>query len=174
MVCSKGGAVNIDASTLSFFANNFFDGVSKMVNSLNGAYMVLKGEKDFDLEKDAFIFDSFLTTTANVDAQRYDTLKKRLDNYNQIYNSYKLNNPDLAFTFSNRTHPNLEMKLKVLNYYENKIINPLRQSMNKITTDRTYSSKERQTLITENRIQQNLMKKYLYLVSIIFLSNLLL
>ena len=157
-----GGTVNIDASTLSFFANNFFDGVSKMVNSLNGAYMVLKGEKDFDLEKDAFIFDSFLTTTANVDAQRYDTLKKRLDNYNQIYNSYKLNNPDLAFTFSNRTHPNLEMKLKVLNYYENKIINPLRQSMNKITTDRTYSSKERQTLITENRIQQNLMKKYLY------------
>lgn len=34
--------------------------------------------------------------------------------------------------------------------------------MNKVTNESTYSSRERQTLITENRIQQNLMKKYLY------------
>ena len=157
-----GGAINIDPSTFAFFTNNFFDGLGKMINSLNGAYMVLKGEKDFDIEKDAFIFDSFLTTTANVDAQRYDVLKKRLDNYSQLYNSYKLNNPDLAFTFATKTHPNLNIKLKVLNHYENKNLDPLRKSMNKVTNESTYSSRERQTLITENRIQQNLIKKYLY------------
>mgnify|MGYP003353097528 CR=1 FL=1 len=44
---------------------------------------------------------------------KFDTLKNQLDNRSKRYESLKIEDPDLAYTYSNITYPNLEAKIKV-------------------------------------------------------------
>ena len=58
---TSNGKVVMSPDAMYFYANNYADGIAKIVESLYGGISVLKGDKYFDFEKDAFIFDSFLS-----------------------------------------------------------------------------------------------------------------
>jgi hypothetical protein len=159
MFNSTNGAVNIDPNALYFYVNNYADGIAKFAESLHGGIEVLTGKKDFDIEKDAFVLDSFLSTTSNIDARRYDTLKNQIDTRAQKWESLKMSNPDQAYMFSTKTFPNLEAKIKILQYFENKALKPLREASNQISNNRTLDTREKQAYRYMNKLEQNHVKK---------------
>jgi len=156
------GKVVMSPDAMYFYANNYADGISKIVESLYGGISVLKGDKYFDLEKDAFIFDSFLNTTSNLDARRFDTLKNNLTEKSKIYEDMKLRNPQQAYKYANIINPNLEVKLKVLNYFNNKALKPVETGANQVRNNTLLNSKEKSTLLYRNRLEKNHIKKGVY------------
>jgi hypothetical protein len=156
------GKLVMSPDSMYFYANNYADGISKIIESLYGGISVLKGDKYFDIEKDAFVFDSFLSTTSNLDARRFDTLKNNLTEKSKILEDMKLRNPQQAYKYANIINPNLDVKLKVLDYFENKALKPIDTGANQIRNNITLNSKEKSTLLYRNKLEKNHVKKGAY------------
>jgi hypothetical protein len=156
------GKLVMSPDSMYFYTNNYADGISKIIESLYGGISVLKGDKYFDIEKDAFIFDSFLSTTSNLDARRFDTLKNNLTEKSKILEDMKLRNPQQAYKYANIINPNLDVKLKVLDYFENKALKPIDTGANQIRNNITLNSKEKSTLLYRNKLEKNHVKKGAY------------
>ena len=73
------GRVTLSPDALYFYFNNYADGLSKIAESVYGNILVLQGKKYFNPEKDLFILDSFLSTSSNIDARKYDKIKITLE-----------------------------------------------------------------------------------------------
>jgi hypothetical protein len=156
------GKIEMSPDEIYFYANNFADGLTKIAESLYGGIAVLKGEKYFDPEKDLFVLDSFLSTTSNLDARRFDILKNSIERKSKILEDLKLRNPNQAYTFATITNPHLDTKIKVLTYFENKALKPLRTAAGQIRNNPLLTSKEKTDLIYRNRLEQNHIKKGVY------------
>lgn len=156
------GKIEMSPDEIYFYANNFADGLTKIAESLYGGIAVLKGDKYFDPEKDLFVLDSFLSTTSNLDARRFDILKNSIERKSKILEDLKLRNPNQAYTFATITNPHLDTKIKVLNYFENKALKPLRTAAGQIRNNPLLTSKEKTDLIYRNRLEQNHIKKGVY------------
>jgi hypothetical protein len=159
---ATGGKIVLDPNAMYFYANNYADGISKIVESLYGGISVLSGDKYFDIEKDAFVLDSFLSTTSNIDARRYDTLKNDIVKKSKILEDMKLRNPKQAYVYSTITNPRLDVKIKVLDYFDSKALKPLREAANQIRNNPLLTSKEKGTLLYRNKLEQNHVKKGVY------------
>jgi hypothetical protein len=137
------GKVVMSPDAMYFYANNYADGISKIVESLYGGISVLKGDKYFDFEKDAFIFDSFLNTTSNLDARRFDTLKNNLTEKSKIYTDW---NDNIAYKKSNtiKTFNCLQKRLRshriwfYLKLYEAGMLDKGLVSMNDYTNNTAF------------------------------------
>jgi len=156
------GKVELSPDQIYFYANNFADGITKIAETLYGGIAVLKGEKYFDFEKDTLILDSFLSTTSNLDARRYDVLSNTIERKSKVYEDMKLRNPMQAYTYSTITNPYLEAKIKVLNHFNNNALKPLQTGARQIRNNNYLTSKEKADYLYINRLEQNHVKKGVY------------
>jgi len=159
---ATNGKVVLSPDSMYFYANNFADGLTKIAESLYGGIAVLKGEKYFDPEKDLFVLDSFLSTTSNLDARRFDVLRNNIERKSKVLEDQKLRNPNQAYTFATITNPHLDVKIKVLNYFDNKALKPLDTAANQIRNNPLLTSKEKTDLLYRNRLEKNHVKKGVY------------
>jgi hypothetical protein len=159
---ATNGKIVLSPDQMYFYANNFADGLTKIAESLYGGIAVLKGEKYFDPEKDLFVLDSFLSTTSNLDARRFDVLRNNIERKSKVLEDMKLRNPNQAFTFATITNPHLDVKIKVLNYFDNKALKPLDTAANQIRNNPLLTSKEKTDLLYRNRLEKNHVKKGVY------------
>lgn len=109
-----GGQVDMSPGTLYFFANNYFDGASRMISTTYNLGQIIAGNKDFDPRTDAFFLDSYLKAPSNYDAiqftkaeNRIKDIEKRLKGLEGTpeYGEYIANNPNdpLVVNFYNTT-----------------------------------------------------------------------
>ena len=109
-----GGQVDMSPGTLYFFANNYFDGASRMISTTYNLGQVIAGNKDFDPRTDAFFLDSYLKAPSNYDAIQFSKAENRIKDIEKRlkglegtpeYGEYIANNPNdpLVVQFYNTT-----------------------------------------------------------------------
>jgi hypothetical protein len=156
------GRVELSPDALYFYANNYADGMSKIAESIYGNILVLRGDKYFNPEKDLFIFDSFLATSSNIDARKYDKIKLTLEKKSKTWEELKLSNRLGAYTYATTQNPRLEAKLKVFKYFDDTLLKPLETAANQIRIDRLMSPKEKSDRLYRIKIDKNVIKKGAY------------
>ena len=109
-----GGQVDMSPGTLYFFANNYFDGASRVISTTYNLGQIIAGNKDFDPRTDTFFLDSYLKAPSNYDAIQFSKaenkikdIEKRLKGLEGTpeYGEYIANNPNdpLVVNFYNTT-----------------------------------------------------------------------
>ena len=98
---STNGAINITPNTLSFFANNYADGLSKFLEIGIGASLIAQGKKEFDTTKDSFRKDvpfigSFIGAKANVDSREFSSVEKQIKDIKDDLDMFKSNPKEYA------------------------------------------------------------------------------
>ena len=85
-----------------------------------------------------------------------------LTDKSKVFEDMKLRYPQQAYKYANIFNPDLEVKLKVLNYFDNKVLKPIETGANQIRNNIFLNSKEKSTLLYRNRLEKNHVKKGIY------------
>lgn len=153
------GAVDISPNTMYFFANNYFDGLTRIIHNGYGAGLTLSGQKDFDPKRDLILFESFLSTKSNVDQREFARMQNIIDEKQKRINSLKLNPEQYGEYISN--HPMDPMIVDLYNKEVNRQLKTLREKANVVRRDRNLSAKERKELLDYNKEMQNRIKRHI-------------
>jgi hypothetical protein len=149
----------IDASpnSLYFFANNYMDGLTRIMQNGYGLGLTLAGQKDFDAKRDLFILESFISTKSNVDLREFAKMEESVKKKERLLNMYKTNPVKYAEYISE--HPLDPMIVKMYNQQVNGRLNDLREQANKFRRMPDLSPKERKAILDPLKDMQNLVKR---------------
>jgi hypothetical protein len=150
-----GGAVDPSPGSLYFFANNYFDGLTRAMATTYNLGNVIAGRKDFDPRTDTFFLDSYLKAPSNYDAVQFTKAENRIKEMERRlkalegppdYDDYVINNP---------------MDQMAVDFY-NEIVNgnlrDLRAQANTVRRNPDMSPKERRDELQLLTKQQNQIK----------------
>jgi hypothetical protein len=90
---TTNGGINWSPNTMYFFANNYADGVSNLINSPISVGMWLSGKKDFNSHTDTMFLDSFFGTRSNFDARQWSKIETDLKDRGEKVKMFKKSNP---------------------------------------------------------------------------------
>ena len=149
----------IDASpnSLYFFANNYMDGLTRIMHNGYGLGLTLAGQKDFDAKRDLFILESFISTKSNVDLREFAKMEESVKKKERLLNMYKTNPAKYAEYISE--HPLDPMIVKMYNQQVNGRLNDLREQANKFRRMPDLNPKERKAILDPLKDMQNLVKR---------------
>jgi hypothetical protein len=149
--------VDISPNVLYFFANNYFDGMTRLAQNSYGLEQTLTGQKDFDLKRDAIFLESFLSTKSNVDQREYSRMEEAVRKKERMLNMFKTNPEKYAEYIIE--HPYDKMIVDMYNRQINGNLKRLREQANQYRRMPGLSPKERNALLQPNREMQNLTKR---------------
>ena len=149
--------VDISPNVLYFFANNYFDGMTRLAQNSYGLEQTLTGQKDFDLKRDAIFLESFLSTKSNVDQREYSRMEEAVRKKERMLNMFKTNPEKYAEYIIE--HPYDKMIVDMYNRQINGSLKRLREQANQYRRMPGLSPKERNALLQPNREMQNLTKR---------------
>ena len=151
--------MGIDASpnSLYFFANNYMDGLTRIMQNGYGLGLTLAGQKDFDPKRDLFILESFISTKSNVDQREFSKMEESVKKKERLLNMYKTNPVKYAEYISE--NPLDPMIVKMYNQQVNGRLNDLREQANKFRRMPDLSPKERKAILDPLKDMQNLVKR---------------
>jgi hypothetical protein len=75
---ASNGAVDMSPGTAYFFANNYVDGVSRVLSTSYNTMDVVRGQKEFDIRTDTFLLDSYFKAPANYDAIQFSRIENKI------------------------------------------------------------------------------------------------
>ena len=75
---ASNGAVDMSPGTAYFFANNYVDGVSRVLSTSYNTMDVVRGQKEFDIRTDTFLLDSYFKAPANYDAIQFSKIESKI------------------------------------------------------------------------------------------------
>lgn len=128
----SGGAINWQPQTVAFFANNYADGLSRVVTNTHGLFMTIAGNKDFDFKRDTTVFDSFIGKKSSVDAREFAEVEKQIVEMRDTMNMFK-NRPDGGAALLKYIEDNPEAPILV-NYYNQVVNGPMRTARERLNT----------------------------------------
>jgi hypothetical protein len=152
--------IDVSPNVLYFFANNFFDGASRVLHNANNTRLWLSGDKEFDAKTDLMVFDSFFGRESNIDAREWqrveDDLKERATTLKALENSA----PDKYYEYvaKNPLEPYL------VDMYEedvNGTLRDLKAQANEINARKDFPPALRNDLLKNITLQMNLEKRRL-------------
>jgi hypothetical protein len=149
----------IDASpnSLYFFANNYMDGLTRIMHNGYGLGLTLAGQKDFDAKRDLFILESFISTKSNVDLREFAKMEESVKKKERLLKMFETNPVKYAEYISE--HP---LDLSIVEMY-NEMINgdlkQLREDANEFRRMPGLSPKERKAILDPIKDAQNLVKR---------------
>ena len=149
--------INASPNSLYFFANNYMDGLTRIMQNGYGLGLTLAGQKDFDPKRDLFILESFISTKSNVDQREFAKMEESVKKKEQMLNMYKTNPVKYAEYISE--HPLDPMIVKMYNQQVNGRLNDLREQANKFRRMPDLSPKERKAILDPLKDMQNLVKR---------------
>jgi hypothetical protein len=149
----------IDASpnSLYFFANNYMDGLTRIMHNGYGLGLTLAGQKDFDAKRDLFILESFISTKSNVDLREFAKMEESVKKKERLLKMFKTNPEKYADYVSE--HPFDASLVKMYNQQVNGRLNDLRERANKIRRMPGLSPKDRKSLLEPIKEEQNIIKR---------------
>lgn len=149
----------VDASpnSLYFFANNYMDGLTRIMQNGYGLGLTLAGQKDFDAKRDLFILESFISTKSNVDQREFAKMEDSIREKERKLKMFKTNPEKYADYVSE--HPFDTSLVRMYNQQVNGRLNDLRERANKIRRMPGLSPKDRKALLEPIKEEQNVIKR---------------
>jgi len=159
---ATNGDIQVQPSTLNFWANNYVDGVSRIGQSAIGIGMWVTGSKDFDAKSDLAPLSSFLGRKSNYDGREFakmeDVIKKKAETLNALKNLAARGDTAQYYRYMER-NPNDEAIVYIYNKQINGTLRQLRAARNALQSDTRYTPKEKKPYLDELNLQQNYLKR---------------
>jgi len=151
---------DVSPNSLYFFANNYADGATRLVQNANNIRLWLSDKKDFNPKTDTMLFDSFFGTKANFDAREWSRVEADLEERSKYIKMLRDNHPaDYAVYLSK--NPMDQMLAKMYNHDVNGRLKDLREQANKWRSMEGLDPRTRTALVKNIVFQQNLEKRRL-------------
>lgn len=151
---------DVSPNSLYFFANNYADGATRLVQNANNIRLWLSDKKDFNPKTDTMLFDSFFGTKANFDAREWQRVEADLEERSKYIKMLRDNHPaDYAVYLSK--NPMDQMLAKMYNHDVNGRLKDLREQANKWRSMEGLDPRTRTALVKNIVFQQNLEKRRL-------------
>jgi len=145
---------DVSPNSMYFFANNYLDGLARVVSTSSNLALVAMGNKNFDPRTDTFFLDSYLKAPSNYDATEFKKAEQKIADYAKKINAFK-GTPQLS-TFMEDS-PEAMGIVKSYNKFINGGLRNLNEAANRVRrSDMTV--KEKQDRLNVLRKQQNQLK----------------
>lgn len=133
--------VDVSPNTMYFFANNYVDGLSRIIHNGHGMFFTLFGQKEFDPKRDLIFADSFFGRKSSVDAREFAEVERRIQEKEQRLRTVR-DRPELMQRYV-KSNPNDPALVYIYNKLKNQQLKRVREEMNKVKAS-DLSPKERQ------------------------------
>jgi hypothetical protein len=153
------GAVDFSPNTMYFFANNYADGLTRLIHNSYNIGMVATGEKEFNPKTDTLAFDSFFGAKSNFDAREFSKIENQIKDKERKLNMFK-NDPERYMNYISE-HPFDQGLVDMYNKGVNGDLKNARALANKYRAMPDLTLKERKELLDNVKEQQNLIKRNL-------------
>jgi hypothetical protein len=80
---------DMSPNSMYFFANNYLDGLARVVSTSSNLALVAMGNKNFDPRTDTFFLDSYLKAPSNYDATEFKKAEQKIADYAKKINAFK-------------------------------------------------------------------------------------
>jgi hypothetical protein len=99
--------VDVSPNTMYFFTNNYVDGLSRIIHNGHGMFLMLAGNKEFDIKRDLIFMDSFFGRKSSFDARQFAEVEQSIQEKEQRLRTVK-DRPELLQRYleSNREEMN--------------------------------------------------------------------
>ena len=153
------GDIDVSPNTMYFFANNYMDGLSRVIHNSYGIGMTAAGQKAFNPKTDTMVFDSFFGAPSNVDAREFSKVENQIKDKERKLNMFK-SDPERYAEYV-MEHPLDESIVDIYNKAVGGQLNELREQANVFRKMPGLTPKERQEFLDPIKAQQNLYKRHL-------------
>ena len=134
-----------------FFANNYLDGLARVVSTSSNLALVAMGNKNFDPRTDTFFLDSYLKAPSNYDATEFKKAELKIADYAKKINAFK-GTPQLSKFMED--NPEAMGVVKSYNKFINGGLRDLNEAANRVRRS-NMTVKEKQDRLNVLRKQQN-------------------
>jgi hypothetical protein len=145
---------DMSPNSMYFFANNYLDGLARVVSTSSNLALVAMGNKNFDPRTDTFFLDSYLKAPSNYDATEFKKAELKIADYAKKINAFK-GTPQLS-TFM-EDNPEAMGIVKSYNKFINGGLRNLNEAANRVRRS-NMTVKEKQDRLNVLRKQQNQLK----------------
>lgn len=149
--------INASPNSLYFFANNYVDGLTRIMQNGYGLGLTLAGQKDFDPKRDLFVLESFISNKSNVDQREFSKIEEEVKKKEAMLTMFKSNPEKYAEYISE--HPLDPMIVKMYNQQINGRLKNLQEQAKKFRMMPGLSPKDRKEILTPNKEYQNMVKR---------------
>ena len=156
----KTTGYDVSPNSLYFFANNYADGVTRIVQNANNIRLWLGDKKDFNPKTDTMLLDSFIGTKANFDAREWSRVESDLEERSKYVKMLKDNHPAEYAEYISK-NPLDQMLTKMYDHDVNGRLKKLREQANKWRTMEGLDPRTRTALVKNIVLQQNFEKRRL-------------
>jgi hypothetical protein len=153
------GGIDVSPNTMYFFANNYVDGLSRIVHNSYGIGMTAAGQKQFNPKTDTMILDSFFGAPSNVDAREFSKVENQIKEKERKLNMFK--SDPIRYAEYVAANPFDETIVQIYNQSVGAGLNKLREQSNMYRKMPDLSPKERKELVDVIKSQENLYKRHL-------------
>jgi len=154
--------VDVSPNVLYFFANNYFDGWSRMLHSLRETDLLMSGESKADLDtisKATMVLDSFISKRSLVDQREYSKAEKEIKNIERRLTQSMKRSPEEGFEFIDR---NPEAPILVESYKEiKKQLDKLAKRKNDIREMKDLTPKMKSEELEDLKYFENALRRQL-------------
>jgi hypothetical protein len=152
------GAVDWSPNTMYFFANNYGDGLMRLVQTGYNYSLLATGEKAFNPKTDTVLFDSFFGAPSNFDSREFTSVEKQILAKQQKINMFKEANPEQYARYIEK-NPMDEFLVEHYNKAVNQELKKLREQANTLRRMPGLSAKERSESVKNIVSLQNIVKR---------------
>jgi hypothetical protein len=138
--------VDVSPNTMYFFTNNYVDGLSRVIHNGHGMFLMLAGNKEFDIKRDLVFMDSFFGRKSSFDARQFAEVERSIQEKEQRLRTVK-DRPELLQRYL-ESNPNDPALVYIYNKLKNQQLKAIREEMNKVKAA-DLTAKERQERLKE-------------------------
>ena len=146
------GIHDVSPNSLYFFANNYLDGIAKLVEGAYGLVNTDSSKLPFDPRKDTLIFGSFFGNKASVDNREFAEMRETMDNLTRKTKMF-MTNPQKSMEYVANL-PIIDMWNKDING----TLKKLQTEAQAIKDNQSLNREQRHTLLKNNSDMQSLLK----------------
>ena len=153
------GGIDWSPNTMYFFANNYADGLTRLIHNSYNIGMVGTMQKDFNPKTDTLAFDMFFGAKSNFDAREFSKMENMIKDKERKLNMFK-NDPERYMDYI-AENPYDQGLVDMYNKGVNGDLKKARELANKYRAMPDLTIKERKELLDNIKEQQNLIKRHL-------------
>ena len=153
------GGIDWSPNTMYFFANNYADGLTRLIHNSYNIGMVGTMQKDFNPKTDTLAFDMFFGAKSNFDAREFSKMENMIKDKERKLNMFK-NEPERYMEYI-AENPYDQGLVDMYNKGVNGDLKKVRELANKYRAMPDLTPKERKELLDNVKEQQNLIKRHL-------------
>lgn len=155
----SSGEIELDPATAYFILNSYFDGITKIAQDGYNGLLTIMGSRDFDIERDLFPIDKFLSTKGDLDARTFEEARTVIEkNRPKLKTIEAIQDPDVLSNYYDK-HADEIIAQQIYDEEVNAKLKPLQSERKDIELNSAYDRKTRTDLLKDNKMEQDAVKK---------------